>query len=101
LPLQGSARYSQFYFRVNGGSWYKTDWYYTHNAAWYHYDATVGWHAIGFGGGFLPLYDVTGYVEAWESRYDGSRSNQQWVYLGTCNAYSYHVGDGGIVFVGG
>jgi hypothetical protein len=101
LPFQGSARTSQFYFRINGGQWYNSEFYYTRNADWYIYDSgRKAWQEIGYGGGFLPIYDVTGFVEAWESRYYPGGSHQ-WVNLGSCNAYSYHPGEGGIVLGGG
>lgn len=98
LPVNSTPRQSLFYFSVDGDPWRTTHWYYTSGPTWKVYAG--GWQDIGMGGGFLPIYSFQDSarhtVEGWEYRYSYGRYT--WHYLRSCQASTFHPGDGGIVF---
>lgn len=100
LPASSTPRQSQFYFRVDGGGWYTTNWYYTSGLTWMMYRRGIGWQSIGPGGGSLPIYhfedSARHTIEGWEYRY--AYGHYTWHNLGSCQASTFNPGNGGIVF---
>jgi hypothetical protein len=85
LPLDGSARYSIFYYSINGGSWNTTNAYYSNRGDfWIHYN-DGSWANMGSGGGAIPIVPGRGRsVVAWELFYSWSTGTWDWNYLGNC-----------------
>jgi hypothetical protein len=100
LPAASTPRQSLFYYRVDGGRWETTNWYYTSGLTWLMYRPGVGWQSIAPGGGFLPVYSFTQAgqhtVEGFEYRY--AYGKYSWRDLGSCQGSTWEWGSGGIVF---
>jgi hypothetical protein len=96
LPLTGSARMSIFAYRVDGGSWAYTNWYYTSNGSYWMYDGGR-WAALPVDSS-MTIRSVGNrkLVEGFEYRYNPSTGAASWISLGSCRTTSYF--DGGIVF---
>jgi hypothetical protein len=93
LPLAGT-RYSQFAYRLDGGAWQYTNWYYASNSSYQVY-TNAGWQGIRDGGGPIIIVGGGHLVEGWEYRWTPA-SGAQWVNLGSCTTSSFF--SGGIVY---
>ena len=89
LPLHAAPRMSLFFFRVDGGAWQQTDWYYTSfDHAWI-WNPQSGWHEIPFYSDWSKMIFLSGThsVDAWELRFTDGQS--QWVNLGSCTTSDF------------
>jgi hypothetical protein len=88
FPLEGPGRMSVFAYRINGGSWQFTSWYYTWNGfAWIwqggRWVDTVG------GVASFALAGTNNLVEGYEYRYDPTSGTGGWINLGSCVTSSF------------
>jgi len=95
LPIDATARMSYFAYRVDGGAWTSTPWYYTNSGLSWVLD-WGRWVALPLGGG-PGMWDVGGnrLVEGFEYRYKASTGTGSWISLGWCRTTSFF--EGGIV----
>ena len=96
LPIVSRPVMVIYAFRVNGGAWKWTPWYYSANSSYYVY-GTTGWSALPADSS-QRIYDVgnSKLIEAWEYRYDPATRATGWTNLQSCRTTSYF--SGGIVF---
>jgi hypothetical protein len=94
LPLDGPARMSLFAFRVNGGEWQFTNWYYSARGVFYFFNGS-NWEDSSMMA--IELISGSKLVEGFEYRYDVTSGTGGWVALGSCTTSSFFDGTG-IVF---
>ncbi len=90
LPLDGSARYSIFYYSIDGGAWNTTNGYYSNRGDfWIHY-SDGSWASLGSGGGAIPIVPGRGRtVVAWELMYSWSTGRWAWNPLPSCTTTNF------------
>jgi hypothetical protein len=92
LPFVSEGAYSQFYFRVDGGQWQVSPWYYSNGDSAWIWDGAWQYLSLAESG---PTFTVgSGWVDAYEHRFTPSNWGY-WVYHEGCNAWSF--AGGGIV----
>jgi len=89
LPIVGQGLASRYYYRLDGGAWYRTNWYYTKDiSAWYFDEDTGRWVAVPANNSIVtPPAGPGQLVEGWEWQYDFSTRASKWVNLGSCRIF--------------
>ena len=96
LPLTGAPRMSIFAYRLNGGAWAYTHWYYTSNGSYWLFEGGR-WTALPLSGS--SPFRIVGnnvLVDGFEYRYNPSTGAASWINLGSCRTSSFFTG--GIIF---
>ena len=93
FPQEGAGRMSVFAYRINGGAWQYTSWYYTWNGFAWIWDGARWVDTVG-GVASFALAGNNNLVEGWEYRYDPATGSARWLDLGSCRTSSFF--DGGI-----
>jgi hypothetical protein len=98
FPLDSEPRMSIFAYRVNGGGWQWTDWYYMSSGRYWNWSTGQGrWLGLSADVSFkLLMLGNRAFVEGWEYRYDPVRGTEGWINLGSCTTSSFF--SGGLVF---
>jgi hypothetical protein len=96
LPLDSPARMSIFAFRVNGGAWQWTPWYYTAQGRFWLYNGSRWEPLPAEGSSSINIVGNNKLVEGWEYRVNVSTGAGSWVSLGSCRTTSFF--GGGLVF---
>jgi hypothetical protein len=98
FPLDSAPRLSIFAYRVNGGAWQWTDWYYMARGNYWSWNASQGrWVGLSADVSMKILMLGNGAtVEGWDYRHDPARGTGGWVNLGSCRTTSFF--SGGLVF---
>jgi hypothetical protein len=95
LPIVGQGLASRYYYRVDGSSWYATNWYYTKDiTAWMFNPSSGRWETLPVDASIVILPVGGGQtIDGWELQYDFSTATSQWVNLGSCQTFK----EGGII----
>lgn len=98
LPLDSAPRWSIYAYRIDGGTWQWTDWYWVNRGSYWYWDANRAQVVALPADSSMRIVPVGNnkLVEGWEYRYSPSTGSGTWVNLGYCRTTSYF--GGGIIF---
>jgi hypothetical protein len=90
LPLDGAARYSIFYYSVDGGAWNVTQPYFSQHGQMYIHNSNGTFSNLGSGGGPIPVIAGRGRtVVGWELFYSWATGRWDWNPLSSCTTSNF------------
>lgn len=97
FPFYSAPHYSYFAYRVNGGAWQVTNWYFIEYGRFLVYDGR--WINMGYASsGTFWTNSGSATIEAWEWRVDAATGAAGWQQLRPCSVDDFgNYGNGGIV----
>ena len=88
FPQEGPGRISIFAYRLDGGPWKFTNWYYTWNGFSWLWNGAA-WEGLPGGVATFPIVGGQHLVEGWEYRVDPATNAAQWYALPSCTTSDF------------